>query len=445
MALEGDGTGYWNILSDRMRTHTRRVLAAEKENLRPHPIADERHRKMLGLARLYSETDDDTLAIATMRRGLRGTTPAMMDGKFGYEFASAELDGKRLIVRGRQPPDSADKMPNGLIEVAFLRIRSRWRLDVPATEAVVARWLRSIPLPRPFDTGEHLATLAFSPSGEEVAALGNTGIYLLPFDGPGNPRFVAAPRAESIVFAPDGTWFAAGYEDGAALWHFPSLELWKTICRPSSDRLAVSPDGQYLATIMAEGKPHPGLWLWNVASGAGHRVPTDEAKVLRCAFLDDAHIVARLDSGVVAVHALAGERTGGFFPGSPSYEAALALFPLGGGNALIAVCDQHEQNVVVRELATGRERMRIPHGSGEEVRFSPDGTQIATASVFTTDRYDVRTGDLRRTHSEARGPFAWHPSGRWLVAPGQPSYATDDATESPSDSAHVLHVFRADD
>jgi RNA polymerase sigma factor (sigma-70 family) len=183
-------------------------------------------------------------------------------------------------------------------------------------------------------------------------------------------------------------------------------------------RFALSPDGKQLLTSGGAQGESRDLSLWDVAGARELRQLTGHQNgVYQIAFSPDGRRAASADrNGVVILwDVTAGRelrRTGG--PQGHGYP--LVFTPDG---QLLAVGLPGENALKLWEVATGKERGRLPGGKYAAV-FSPDGKTVAAGLQGTTiGLWDVATGrELRRFEGKGGSPqsLAFSPDGKALVS-----------------------------
>ncbi len=335
----------------------------------------------------------------------------------------------------------------------------------------VARWPAECDAP---------VSLAFSPGGKALAAAAGSKVRL--FDPATGKRLNADDGAGSSVtglaFSPDGRTLAVGREESpVTVWDVAARKERLGIDVPDGwwCSVAFSPDGKALAVASAGLRGGGFVRLWDVETGRSVRKFPDEAlgahsvtfsptgdRLAAVVFRDvvvwdtarGAELcrikqeqrsrpgLAFLPDGTALVAAAAGDSvrvwdadTGQLRRRLGAHEGAFGFATLAPDGRTVAApggarpgpviaASEEDVDVVVWELATGRERLRLK-GHERQVRaaaFSPDGRFVATAGDEDTLRiWDALDGEeLRRLegHRGAINALAWSPDGKTLASGG---------------------------
>jgi RNA polymerase sigma factor (sigma-70 family) len=273
-----------------------------------------------------------------------------------------------------------------------------------------------------------LVRLAFSPDGRHLAVTERDNAVRLYETATGRHIRTWTVKLDNpyenytsaVVFAPDGKSLAAGATDNRIrLWDVATGRERHTLRGHGwyVTGLAFAPDGATLYSASWDGT----IRRWDVAKGKELPAPVGYATGVTVAFAPDG---ARLASaGGPAVHvwdAATGRRLLTLEGGA----SALAFSP---DSRILAAADG-KLSVRLWDAATGALRRqwnwpkgRDPHTEVDDVRFSPDGRTLATASFRAREviLWDVLTGQRRATlpHDMVHG-ISFSPDGRTLASGG---------------------------
>jgi hypothetical protein len=221
--------------------------------------------------------------------------------------------------------------------------------------------------PQGWTVQAHAATvrrLALSPDARQILTAGYDGVVRL-WDAASGRLLLTMQRHESphvhaVAFLPGNRAISGGNDKVLRVWELGEGRQVGTWAAGETLHLAVSPDGRRLVSCGANGT----ILLWDVSRQA---------------------VESRLDAGTAVAS------NGAFSPDS---------------RLVAAVCN--DGFVRVWAVATGKEMIRLPKGSGGEgVAFSPDGRRILAPKDRTPHVWDVKTGaDLLQLEGHAAGVFA---------------------------------------
>jgi WD40 repeat protein len=274
------------------------------------------------------------------------------------------------------------------------------------------------------DEAEYVLGLALSADGKMVATGDLKGTLVVRETAGG--RELARWRAATdvvrvLAFSPDGKALASVAPcSDIRLWDpttgkrlNPSAEAVGTI-----ERLAFSPDGRRLAAV-AEERLNGSIRLWDTKSWQElGRIDDPKERVGGIAFSPDGKILAT-GHGKPAVVRLWDSLNGkprGEVPCAGTYLGAISFGP--AGDRLAYLVDQY---LIVSELGTGRERLKIAglQGSYWGPSYSPDGRLLACVRGGTQLLlWDAATGEKvceQGRHGSGGTLLVFSPDGRTVA------------------------------
>lgn len=236
-----------------------------------------------------------------------------------------------------------------------------------------------------------------------------------------------------IAFRPDGEWLASGGWMG-------KVHIWSV---PGGDRVAVM-DAHYkpvrgLAWIDADhllsASENGEMVVWKVPEGHKH-ISLQTERISSVTLLrSPLRIVVGYSNGRVRLF---------------SYPAFELLEEIDTGSKILSVASSAESGYVALSMRDGRVRvlderlrnireMNNPEEKVRELRFSPDGYQLAGGGWFKIFVWDVRTGALEVRDIEHRGAIVsldYDPDGSHLATIGR--YTDGSLRVSAVDDGRLL-------
>lgn len=273
------------------------------------------------------------------------------------------------------------------------------------------------------DSFGDIRALAFSPSGEVIAAGTATGeIYLWQTS---DTQLVTILRGHtapiwSVTFSPDGMLLASGGADQMIhLWDLQEQALRTTLAGHGCIvRCALfSPDGEMLASSGDDRT----VYLWDLQQQSIHTTLTDghTESIRSLAFSPDGTLLATgSDDAKILLWELRSGQIQRTLAGHDGWVRSVAFSPDG----MLLASGGDDQIVRLWELHDGNLKHQL-HGHGswlESIAFSPDGVLLASGGDDQTIRlWDVHNGKLLHTFSEHSGlinAIAFSPDGTILVS-----------------------------
>jgi hypothetical protein len=268
--------------------------------------------------------------------------------------------------------------------------------------------------------------LAWSPSGDTLAAAGEGGVILYSLTPLTITQSIGLPAwATSAAFAPNGDTLAVGSVDGTVrVWDWRAAELRLVLTGPGVrvEHLAYDPAGRFLATQGADGRMH--LWDVLVQRYLGE-LAAEPGPPRGVAFsLDGRRLAGAAGSTLYVWDAGQAERGAS----APSLRltlpggAAIAGFALRPDGQAAAIGDT-SGTLGLWDVAAGAAVQTLPRQAGpaEALAFSPDGALLASAHPDHAIRlWDVAAGGEPRAtltgHSQRVTSLAFSPDGTRLAS-----------------------------
>jgi WD40 repeat protein len=278
----------------------------------------------------------------------------------------------------------------------------------------------------PSRSSYRLHNVAFSPDGKTLAAQGvdNTYPTIRLWDvatGKVQRRLQipAMGGTQSLAFSPDGTKLASGHEDGGlVVWDLgkksnaPPTPLKNPLMKLAPGQIAgtiysvaFAPDSRTIAAACATAT----IELWDARKGRLLRTLRGHTKMVQAvAFSPDGRFIVSGSNANVAIRG-----------------RSLTWSGKNGDTFMKRLDDApNDYRVLVWDARTGK-LLRALNGHKDginSVAFSPDSTQIASASEDTTVRlWDVASGRTERVlkgHTRLVLSTAFSPDGKWLASGG---------------------------
>lgn len=232
----------------------------------------------------------------------------------------------------------------------------------------------------------------------------------------GYPRPIRA-----VAVSKDGTVLALACGDQVALWDLTTKQPLTALPIATTEALTFSPTGDLLAVGTWNPAGRPGIDLWDVNHGKVTRTLTHEAEVRSAAFSPDGKLLATFDNrGNIKVADWASDRTLTNFTVSPPRRrpAGVVVFSPDGNRLAIGGDYGH---VRLLDLRTGTV-LPFQTKSSEGVHalvFSSDARLLAAGLGSSVRIWDSNSGESRgqlTNHTGAVRAIAFTPDGRQLAS-----------------------------